>query len=84
MDSVKYIGMDVHQETISIAVLNSCGKSWNALSKPKPAPSCAGLLYRWQSEALSTPTCRRPLSACPDVLLETANLRSILPVHTDP
>ena len=26
MDSVKYIGMDVHQETISIAVLNSCGK----------------------------------------------------------
>ena len=26
MDSVKYIGMDVQQETISIAVLNSCGK----------------------------------------------------------
>src|SRR6202140_4616881 len=26
MDSVKYIGMDVHQETMSIAVRNSCGK----------------------------------------------------------
>ena len=26
MDSVKYIGMDVHEEAISIAVLNSSGK----------------------------------------------------------
>jgi transposase len=26
MDSVKYIGMDVHKETISIAVRNSAGK----------------------------------------------------------
>jgi len=26
MDSAKYIGMDVHKETISIAVRNSCGK----------------------------------------------------------
>jgi hypothetical protein len=26
MDSAKYIGMDVHQATISIAVLNSAGK----------------------------------------------------------
>jgi hypothetical protein len=26
MDSAKYIGMDVHRETISIAVLNSSGK----------------------------------------------------------
>ena len=26
MDSVKYIGMDVHMETISIAVRNSPGK----------------------------------------------------------
>src|ERR1700675_3456914 len=26
MDSAKYIGMDVHKETISIAVLNSAGK----------------------------------------------------------
>ena len=26
MDSTKYIGMDVHKETISIAVLNSAGK----------------------------------------------------------
>ena len=26
MDSTKYIGMDVHKETISIAALNSSGK----------------------------------------------------------
>ncbi len=26
MDSTKYIGMDVHQATISVAVLNSAGK----------------------------------------------------------
>jgi len=26
MDSTKYIGMDVHKETISIAVMNSPGK----------------------------------------------------------
>jgi hypothetical protein len=26
MDSVKYIGMDVHKETISIAARNSSGK----------------------------------------------------------
>ena len=26
MDSVKYIGMDVHKETISMAVRNSSGK----------------------------------------------------------
>jgi hypothetical protein len=26
MDSVKYIGMDVHKEAISLAVLNSFGK----------------------------------------------------------
>ena len=39
MDSVKYIGMDVHKEAISIAVLNSSGKlRWNAPSKPRPAP----------------------------------------------
>jgi hypothetical protein len=26
MDNVKYIGMDVHKEAISVAVLNSAGK----------------------------------------------------------
>ncbi|PYX56235.1 MAG: hypothetical protein DMG76_15430 [Acidobacteria bacterium] len=26
MDSTKYIGMDVHKETVSIAVMNSAGK----------------------------------------------------------
>jgi len=25
MDSIKYIGMDIHQEAISIAVMNSAG-----------------------------------------------------------
>jgi hypothetical protein len=39
MDSVKYIGMDVHKEAISLAVLNSSGKLvWNARSKPRPSP----------------------------------------------
>jgi len=37
MDSVKYIGMDVHKETISIAVRNSSGKlarrSWDQCAK---------------------------------------------------
>jgi len=27
MDSKKYIGMDVHKESISIAVMNGAGKS---------------------------------------------------------
>jgi len=26
MDSTKYVGMDVHKDTISIAVMNSAGK----------------------------------------------------------
>ena len=39
MDSVKYIGMDVHKEAISVAVLNSSGKLvMSARSKPRPAP----------------------------------------------
>jgi hypothetical protein len=28
MDSKKYIGMDVHKESISIAVMNAAGKHW--------------------------------------------------------
>jgi len=26
MDSIKYIGLDVHKETVSIAVMNAAGK----------------------------------------------------------
>ncbi len=39
MDSKKYIGMDVHKESISIAVMNASGSyaGWNALSRPKRA-----------------------------------------------
>jgi len=41
MDNVKYIGMDVHKETISIAVLNSSGKLVMVMersSKQRPSP----------------------------------------------
>jgi len=38
MDSKKYIGMDVHKESISIAVLNFAGKGGD------------GMLHRDQSE----------------------------------
>ena len=42
MDSVKYIGMDVHKETISIAVLNSSGKLvMECTIETKAAPSCS-------------------------------------------
>ena len=38
MDSVKYIGMDVHMESISIAVLNSAGKLvMECVIEPRPA-----------------------------------------------
>jgi len=38
MDSKKYIGMDVHKESISIAVRNGAGKIvMDASSRPKPA-----------------------------------------------
>ena len=49
MDSVKYIGMDVHKEAISIAVLNSAGKLvMECVIRPRPSPfwnlwkDCAG------------------------------------------
>jgi hypothetical protein len=39
MNSEKYIGLDVHQATISVAVLDSTGKqSWNPSWKRKPRP----------------------------------------------
>jgi hypothetical protein len=39
MDSAKYIGMDVHKETISIAVLNAAGKLvLECIIEPRPAP----------------------------------------------
>jgi hypothetical protein len=38
MDSVKYIGMDVHKDTISIAVLNSSGKLVMKSNEPDSIP----------------------------------------------
>ena len=39
MDSVKYIGMDVHKEAISVAVLNSSGKLvMECTIETRPAP----------------------------------------------
>jgi hypothetical protein len=41
MDSVKYIGMDVHKETISIAVRNSSGKLvMECIIETKASPAC--------------------------------------------
>jgi hypothetical protein len=38
MDSKKYIGMDVHKESISIAVMNGAGKiGMDVSSRRKPA-----------------------------------------------
>ena len=40
MDSVKYIGMDVHKEAVAIAVLNSSGKLvMECVMKPRPSRS---------------------------------------------
>ena len=39
MDSAKYIGMDVHQATISLAVLNSAGITYRPEIKFWTAPS---------------------------------------------
>jgi hypothetical protein len=33
MTSTKYIGMDVHKESISIAVMNAAGKIWSPLDR---------------------------------------------------
>ena len=43
MDSVKYIGMDVHKESISICGEEFCRQDsdWNASSRPKRAPFCS-------------------------------------------
>jgi len=39
MNDVKYIGMDVHKEAISIAVLNSSGKlMMECVIEPRPSP----------------------------------------------
>jgi len=39
-DSVKYIGMDVRKEAISIAALNSSGKTYWALTRNKMQLIC--------------------------------------------
>ena len=46
MDSVKYIGMDVHKESISIAVRNGAGKIvMESLDRDKSQHDSA--VYRW-------------------------------------
>ena len=35
MDSIKYVGLDVHQSTISVAVLNGDGKLHSAPGKSR-------------------------------------------------
>lgn len=39
MDSAKYIGLDVHKESISIAVLNAAGVPRAPSLSPDPRPS---------------------------------------------
>jgi hypothetical protein len=53
MDSTKHIGMDVHKESISIAVLNSCGKLViaNVSSKPRIAFSTSRRTYNEEYES---------------------------------
>ena len=40
--NIKYIGMDVHKEAISIAVMNGEGKLvMESIIEPRRAPSCS-------------------------------------------
>ena len=42
MDSTKYIGMDVHKDTISVAVMNAAGKVvMESILETKGATSCS-------------------------------------------
>ena len=42
MNSMKYIGLDVHKETISIAVMNGTGKLvMESIIETKPSPLCS-------------------------------------------
>jgi hypothetical protein len=41
MESTKYIGMDVHKDTISVSVMNAAGKVvMESTWKPRPPPFC--------------------------------------------
>ncbi len=44
MDSKKYIGMDVHKESISIAVMNGAGKIETCRSRLKKEPRPPGCM----------------------------------------
>jgi len=45
MSGEKYIGLDVHQATISVAVVDSQGKVvMESIRKPKPRPSSSSSL----------------------------------------
>jgi hypothetical protein len=45
MDSVKYIGMDVHKEAISLAVLNSSPETYQALRRALIVTALLGERY---------------------------------------
>ncbi len=47
MNSEKYIGLDVHQATISVAWITAARWSWNAFWKPKPPRSWTFLRTAW-------------------------------------
>jgi hypothetical protein len=61
MDNTKYIGMDVHTETISIAVLNSAGKLvMESVIETKPVAGLSSHPLTARSEANSKPTSTPP------------------------
>jgi hypothetical protein len=54
MNQAKYIGMDVHQATISVAVLDApANSSWSRSSRPKPLPFCSS--WKGSVEAYRSP-----------------------------
>jgi len=64
MDSKKYIGMDVHQATISVAVMNEAGKVvMDSVIETKAGPSwslskgCTGLYGSPSRKAPAPPGC---------------------------
>ena len=52
MDSTKYIGMDVHKESISIAVMNAAGKIvMECVDRDQSQHDSA--VYRWAARRLA-------------------------------
>ena len=72
MDSVKYIGMDVHKEAISLAVLNSSGKLVMECTIETKAITIFGLSER----AAGKSACRRSMHC---VIVRNGSARSPKP-----